>query len=282
MLMNQCSLCKKTEKASEIAGQVNKVKADSGKPVKTYMWVYCNGNYKGAKPIVLYDWQKGRSSDFPKEFLPGYSGSFITDGYQFYHSLENPSPRLTVGGCWIHARRKFAEIIKSIAQKASQNTIAMEAYEMMTGIMAIDNQYDDLTKKEREEMRQQVLKQKVEAYFEWTKQKYTIVRHQSAIGKALFYSINQETYLKAFLMNGDIPMDNNTAERAIRPFTIGRKNWVTMDSENGAKASAIIYSIVETAKANNLRPYAYLELLLTEIPKHMYEKSLAFLEELLS
>ena len=279
--LRQYLLASKVIHADETPLQVNKVKADSGKPAKTYMWVYCNGGYKGVKPIVLYDWQKGRSGDFPKEFLQGYSGSLITDGYQVYHSLGNLSPGLTVGGCWIHARRKFAEIIKSIGEKAAQGTLAMEAYEMMTEIMAIDNQYDDLTKKEREKMRQQVLKPKVEAYFEWAKLKYTMVGHQSAIGKALFYSINQETYLKAFLMNGDIPMDNNTAERAIRPFTIGRKNWVTMDSENGAKASAIIYSIVETAKANNLRPYAYLELLLTEIPKHMDEKSLAFLEELL-
>ena len=105
--------------------------------------------------------------------------------------------------------------------------------------------------------------------------------HNSTIGKALAYSINQEKYLRVFLTDGNVPPDNNYAEQAIRPFIIGRKNFVLMESENGARASAMLYSIVETAKANNLNTYQYLELLLTELPKHVEDKNLQFLDTLL-
>ena len=99
--------------------------------------------------------------------------------------------------------------------------------------------------------------------------------------KALTYALNQERYLRVFLENGDVPMDNNASERAIRGFCIGKKNWEMIDTVNGATSSAIIYSIAETAKANQLKPYEYFEYLLTEIPKHMDDKNSNFLEELL-
>ncbi len=110
-------------------------------------------------------------------------------------------------------------------------------------------------------MRRPILKEKVDAYFAWAKLKYSQVTHNSTIGKALAYSINQEQYLHVFLSDGNVPPDNNYAEQAIRPFTIGRKNFVLMESNNEARASAMIYSIIETAKANELNTYKYLELL---------------------
>lgn len=121
----------------------------------------------------------------------------------------------------------------------------------------------------------------MDAYFAWVKLKYTQVTHNSTIGKALAYSIHQEDYLRVFLSDGNIPMDNNYAEQAIRPFTIGRKNFVLIESSRGANASAILYSLVETAKANNLNTFEYFNLLLTEIPKHMDDKDLRFLDDLL-
>lgn len=105
--------------------------------------------------------------------------------------------------------------------------------------------------------------------------------NNGTIGKALAFSIHQKPYLRLFLTDGDVPMDNNYAEQAIRPFTIGRKNFVLIDSSNGTHASAIIYSLVETAKAHQLNVYQYLELSLTEIPKHMDDKNLSFLDDLL-
>ena len=152
---------------------------------------------------------------------------------------------------------------------------------MITDILHIDNEFDDLSNADRKKQRQAKLQEKVDAYFEWVKRKYSQVTHNSVIGKALAYSINQEKYLRMFLTDGNVPPDNNYAEQAIRPFTIGRKNFVLMESDNGAKASAMLYSLVETAKANNINTYQYLELLLTEIPKHMDDDNLNFLDELL-
>ena len=152
---------------------------------------------------------------------------------------------------------------------------------MITEIMHIDNGYDDLSARDRKIQRQKHLQEKVDAYFAWVKAKYDQVTHKSVIGKALAYSINQEEYLRKFLSDGNIPMDNNYAEQAIRPFTIGRKNFVIIESDKGAKASATLYSLAETAKANQINTYQYFELLLTEIPKHMDDKNLHFLDDLM-
>lgn len=145
----------------------------------------------------------------------------------------------------------------------------------------LSRERDDLPTIDRLKQRQLILTEKVDAYFAWVKLKYTQVSHNSTIGKALAYSIHQESYLRTFLNDGDVPMDNNYAEQAIRPFTIGRKNFVLIESSNGARASAMIYSIVETAKANYLNVYQYFELLLTEIPKRMNDTDLKFIDELL-
>ena len=263
----------------------SKVMRIEGKKVaggkKTYMWVYRNRPLKGAPPIVLFDWQPSRRADHPREFLKGYSGVVITDGYQVYHKLGKERPDLNVAGCWVHTRRPFAEFIKSIGTDAAKGTVAQEAYDMITEIMHLDNGYDDLSPTDRRKQRQLNLKEKVDVYFAWVKTKYQQVTLNSVIGKALAYSINQEEYLRKFLDDGNIPMDNNYAEQAIRPFTVGRKNFVIIESDNGAKASAILYSLVETAKANQLNTYKYFELLLTEIPKHMDDKDLSFIDKLL-
>lgn len=248
---------------------------------KTYMWVYRNRlTTQTSHPIVLYDWQPSRRADHPREFLRNFSGTVITDGYQVYHKLGNEREDLIIGGCWIHARRPFADFIKSIKGSAD-GTIAQEAYAMITELLHTDNDFDDLAPDDRLKQRQLVLSDKVDAYFEWVKHKYSQVAHNGTIGKALAYSIHQEPYLRIFLSDGDVPMDNNYAEQAIRPFTIGRKNFVLIESSNGARASAMIYSLVETAKANSLNTYQYFELLLTEIPKHMNDKNLDFIDDLL-
>lgn len=139
----------------------------------------------------------------------------------------------------------------------------------------------NLSTEERQKHRQLTVKPLVDAYFAWVKQHLTSVPGKSKIANGFTYSINQEKYLRVFLENGEVPLDNNTAEQAIRPFCIGKKNWVMIDTIAGAEASAIIYSIAETAKANNLKPYDYFEYLLTEIPKHMDDYDVSFCEDLL-
>lgn len=259
--------------------RIDNKKIKSGK--KTYMWVYRNNPDSSNQPIVLYDWQPSRRADHPRDFLKAFSGTVVTDGYQVYHTIDKERNDLQVSGCWIHARRPFADFIKSLDKKETKGTIAHEAYAMITELMHLDNEWDDLPVEDRTKQRQLVLAEKVDDYFAWVKEKYSQVTHNSVIGKALGYSIHQEQYLRTFLNDGNIPMDNNLAEQAIRPFTLGRKNFVLIESSNGARASAAIYSLVETAKANHLNTYRYLELLLTEIPKHMEDKSLNFLEDLL-
>lgn len=259
--------------------RINNQKIKNGK--KTYMWVYRNRPSNGCAPIVLFDWCPSRRADHPREFLKDFSGVVVTDGYQVYHKLGKEREDLVVSGCWVHCRRRFAELIKTEGLKQAKGTVAHEAYEKITEIMHLDNGFDDLPSADRQKQRQLVLTDKVDAYFAWVKLKYTQVSHNGNLGKALAYSIHQEKYLRMFLTDGDIPMDNNYAEQAIRPFTIGRKNFVLSGSDRGAKASAAIYSLVETAKANGLNTYQYLELLLTEIPAHMDDKSLSFLDRLL-
>lgn len=259
-----------------------------GRPAgsKSYMWVYRTGKMYNSSPIVIYEYQRTRKSDHPRKFLENYKGTVVTDGYQVYHTLENEMEDLIIAGCWSHARRRFSEIIKTFGNSTKENDkpkvlIADKALKQINAMYKIEQSLKDLTPIERQEERELSLKPLVEAFFAWAKENKTNVPGNSATGKALTYCINQEKYLKTFLSNGEVPMDNNAAEQAIRGFCIGKKNWVIIDTTYGAQASAIAYSIAETAKANNLKPYKYFEYLLTEIPKHMDDKSTDFIKELL-
>lgn len=247
----------------------------------SYMWVYRSGKCDADQPIVLYDYQPTRSTEHPERFLKGFSGIAVTDGYQAYHTLEKRRDGLQVAGCWVHAKRKFAELVKSVGAETADNSIAAEATRRISELFHLDNQWDDLSKKERKKQRQLVLKPKVDDFFAWAKTEIQKLPVQSTTRNGLQYCINQEQFLRVFLSNGDVPMDNNLAEQAIRPFTIGRKNWVCANSIHGASASAILYSIVETAKANDLKVYDYLEFLLTELPKHAEDTDREFLKDLL-
>lgn len=163
--------------------RIDHAKIKNGK--KIYMWVYRNRPLRGTHPIVLFDWQPSRHSDHPREFLNTFSGTVVTDGYQVYHKLARERRDLKVAGCWIHARRPFAEFIKSVEQDTARGSIAQEAYRMITEIMHIDNTFDDLSVTDRKKQRQLVLLEKVDAYFAWAKQKYSQVTHNSTIHKLL-------------------------------------------------------------------------------------------------
>ena len=249
---------------------------------KSYMWVYRTGGYHNEKPVVLYEYQKTRKTDHPREFLKNFHGVLVTDGYQVYHTLAKQQEDLEISGCWAHARRKFAEIVKSYEdKKAVRTTLAYKALARIQDIYALDNRLSGLSIQEREKNRHERIEPLVDAFFEWIKTHQMQVAPKSATGKAFTYCLNQESYLRKFLSDGDVPLDNNDAERAIRGFCIGKKNWVLIDTINGAKASAILYSIAETAKANHLRTYHYFEYLLTQIMEHMDDTNTDFLKDLL-
>ena len=254
-----------------------------GRPAgsKSYMWVYRSGYMYADKQIVLYDYHETRNSSHPREFLRDFNGICVTDGYQVYHTIEKERQDLRIAGCWVHARRKFDEALDVLPKEQHRKSNAFLVMSQIQAIYREEGKLKDLTSEERLEQRQLVIKPLVDALFVYLKQQEPTVPKSGQLRKAYTYILNQETYLRVFLEDGDVPMDNNASERAIRGFCIGKKNWQMIDTINGAKASAIIYSIAETAKANNLKPYDYFEYLLSEIPNHMDDRDNSFLEDLL-
>lgn len=240
-----------------------------GRPAgtKSYMWVYRTMKGRGDPQIVLYDYQKTRSYEHPDRFLKDFNGTMITDGYTTYHKLEKEHPtRFTVAGCWVHTKRKFADYVKADPKNA-KGTLAEEAVTKIARIYHEEHKLTDLSDKDKLKGRQKFIKPLVDKFFDWIRANKDYVAPSSQTGKAFTYALNQEKYLRVFLDDAAVPLDNNTAEQAIRPFTIGRKNWVMIDTLRGADASAVIYSITETAKANNLKIYDYLVYVLTELSK---------------
>ena len=248
---------------------------------KNYMWVYRTGEMCKANPVVIYDYQKTRKAEAPREMLREFQGKLVCDGYQVYHGMEDDMADITVCGCWAHARRPFAEVVKSMGKEKAKGTAAYEALLQIEQIYRKDNELRRLPAKERKRKRRLLVKPLVDGFFQWAKEEQLNVLPSSKTAKGLQYCLNQEKYLRKFITDPEVPLDNNPAERAIRPFCVGKKNWVLIDTVHGARASAVLYSIVETAKVNNLKPYNYFKHLLTEIPKHMDDTDLEFLEELL-
>ena len=247
---------------------------------KSWMWVYRSGHLYQDQQIVLYEYQQTRNASHPREFLKGYDGICVTDGYQVYHTLEKELEELTIAGCWVHCRRRFDEALKLVPKPSQKESNAFLLMKQIQAIYREEGKLNDLSSDERLKQRQAVIKPLVDAFFAYLK---TInVSKKDKFGDAVRYALNQEKYLRVFLTDGDVPIDNNASERAIRGFCIGKKNWQMIDTIHGAKSSAIIYSIVETAKANNLKPFDYVQHLLEEILKHMDDKDCSFLEDLLS
>ena len=246
---------------------------------KSRMWVYRSGHLYQNRQIVLYEYQQTRNTSHPREFLKGYDGICVTDGYQVYHTLEKELEELTIAGCWVHCRRRFDEALKLIPKSCQKESNAFLLMKQIQAIYREEGKLNALSSDERLKQRQVVIRPLVDAFFAYLK---TIkVSKKDKFGDAVGYALNQEKYLRVFLTDGDVPIDNNASERAIRGFCIGKKNWQMIDTINGAKTSAIIYSIVETAKANNLKPFNYVQYLLEEIPQHMDDRDCSFLENLL-
>lgn len=238
----------------------------------SYMWVHRSGEFYKDRRIVLYEYQRGRSHEIPMEFYRDYKGVLVTDGLQQYHVLEKKLPDVVNANCWAHARRDYADAIKAADKKdpnAVRRSTAYQALSRISQIYKLDGALKDLAVEERLKERQNTVRPLVEEYFAWVKKQLeeNAVPPKSKTADGLHYSVNQEKYLKVFLTNGEVPIDNSASERSIKTFCIGKKNWMFHDSIKGAEASAVIYSISETAKLNNLRPYYYFKHLLTELPK---------------
>lgn len=254
-----------------------------GRPAgsKSYMWVYRSGFMYSDRQIVLYEYQKARNASHPRAFLKGYTGICVTDGYQVYHTLEKEIEELTIAGCWVHARRRFDEALKTIPEPGRKKSMSYLIMKQIQAIYREEGKLKELPSEERLKQRQVIIKPLVDALFAYLRLHDHEVPANGKLREGFTYALNQERYLKVFLTDGDVPIDNNASERAIRGFCVGKKNWQVIDTINGAASSAIIYSIAETAKANNLKPYDYFEYLLTELPKHADDLDRNFLEDLL-
>ena len=239
---------------------------------KQYMWVYRTGKHSD-RQVVIYDYNKSRSGDVPKKFLGDFNGYLHTDGYAGYNKLT----KVTHCNCWAHVRRKFHEAIVV----DSAESIAKTARDFCNKLFAIESELDSLTSEERFNERLTQEKPVFEAFWSWAEKVAPTVLPKTHLGKAFEYAFKRREFLGNYFKNSDCAISNNAAENAIRPFTVGRKNWLFSDTPKGAKASADIYSIVETAKANGLDVFKYFELLLTVLPSMEFLTNPDILEELL-
>ena len=209
------------------------------------MWVYCTDKIK------LYDYQPTRKGENAVQFLNGYTGFLVCDGYDGYNKLK----AVTRCGCWAHARRKFVEAVPADEElkKTSKAAIALEK---INKIFELEKQFKEIPEEERYEGRQKQIKPVIDDFYAYLE---TINPVQgSGLAKAVQYAKNEKQYLYSFLKNANVPIDNNLAERTVKPFVIGRKNWLFSTSPKGAQASAIIYSVMNTAHANGLDVKEYL------------------------
>ena len=237
---------------------------------ESYMWVHLTGELSPVPRIIVYEYQKTRHSDHPKEYYKDFKGFLMTDGLEQYHKLAREQEGLINANCLAHARRHFANAIKAMGRGNAEAVKASVAYKALIRIGAIydlEGTLKNLSPQERLKERQTSIKPLVEEYFAWIKDIFRqgLVLPKSETAKDLAYSINQEEYLKVFLTDGEVPIDDSSSERALRNFTIDRKNWMTINTVRGAQASAVIYSITETARANGLNVYYYIKHLLEQL-----------------
>lgn len=231
---------------------------------KSYMWLYATAKTH-THPIYLYEYQPSRAKKHPKNFLEGFEGFLQTDGYAGYNAVAH----VTSVGCMAHAHRQYTDALKALPQDADvSRTKANEGLAYINQLYRLEKSFEKkaLDPESRHEARQQESLPILLAYKEWLEVQEKKTLPKSKLGKAIGYSLKQWDKLFAYTKDGRIAIDNNLAERAIKPFVIGRKNYLFSKSPKGATASAVCYSIIETAKANKLNPFQYLNYLFEQLP----------------
>lgn len=227
---------------------------------KSYMWLYRTGG-DAEHPIVLYEYSPNRKPKNAEVFLEGFTGWLHADGYTGYHSLPE---RIRVVGCWAHARRKFDEAVKSLPRQEQAESTALEGQRYCNALFTLEKELAGLTAEERYKQRQERARPILDALLAWAETKKAAPK--SALGKALHYLREQWPWLTRYLEDGRLEISNNLAERSIKPFVMDRKNFLFANTPNGARGSAVIFSMIETAKENRLDPYRYLVWVLQNAP----------------
>lgn len=229
---------------------------------KSYMWLYRTGS-DADMPIVLLEYRQSRRAEHPREFLGSWGGYLHTDGYAGYHSLPT---KITVVGCWAHARRKFDEALKATPKKEQANSGALTGKLYCDRLFAIERDLAQLPSDTRHKERLEQAKPVLDAFFVWLDAQIPFLG-KNIFSKAVRYALDQWKYLEHYLLDGRLEISNNRAERSIKPFVIDRKNFLFANTPRGAQASAIIFSLIETAKENGLNPYDYLVYIFSHAPQ---------------
>ena len=249
--LKQRMLCDDVLHADETTIQV--LKEPGKKPQsKSCMWEYRTGEF-AAEHIVLFEYKPDKKAKNPEAFLSGWSGYLHTDGNESYHKLQDDVISV---GCWAHSRRRFDEAVKVIRPDAREGSDAMIGKKYCDDLFRIEREISELSPDERYKERIKKSKPLMKSFFKWLR---TIrARPKSRLGVAVGYALSQEKYLSNVLRDGRLSLSNNLSERTIKSFVICRKNFLFADTPNGATASAVIFSLIETAKAEGLNPYDYL------------------------
>lgn len=230
---------------------------------KSYMWLYRTSG-DAEHPIVLYEYKPNRKPENAENFLKGFTGWLHADGYQGYHRLPE---QIRIVGCWAHARRKFDEALQVLTPEARKDSQAAIGECYCTKLFQLEQELAECTPEERYTKRLEQEKPVLDALLSWANELQPKTAGKSALGKALHYLLEQWPYLVRYLEDGRLELSNNRAERSIKPFVMGRKNWLFANTPAGAQSSSVIYSLIETAKENGLDPYRYLLWILREAPK---------------
>jgi len=227
----------------------------------SYMWLYRTSRDTD-KHIVIFEYQTSRAGENAKNFLKGFSGYVHADGHHGYHVLPE---NIIINGCWVHMRRTWEDAYKVIPVELRNGTTVTEKGLGYIGkFFGFEKKFAGFSDEERFKARLEKSKPLTDEFFEWVSGLNALPK--SALGTAVTYTLNQRPYLENIYLDGRLEASNNRAERSFKPYVIGRKNWLFADTVEGAKANAICYSILESAKENHLIPFNYLELLFTKLP----------------
>ena len=227
---------------------------------KSYMWLYRTGEYEKHK-VAIYDYRTGRASKFPEEFLKGFSGYLHCDGYQAYKKLE----KVTLVQCMAHARRKFHEALSCLKEEEQKDSKAFTGLTYCNNLFEIERKIKELTPEEKYNVRQKESKPLMDEFFKWLNS-FTPAS-QSHLGKAVAYTLNQWKNMQNYLLDGRLNISNNLAEHMAKSFAVCRKNFLFCNTPRGAEASAVVMTIIETAKLNKIDAFKYLTYIFEKAPQ---------------
>lgn len=232
---------------------------------KSYVWLYSTSG-DARKPVILYDYQPSRAGECASNFLNGFKGKLHTDGYGAYH-CKLPDDIIVVG-CWAHMRRYFTDSLKATPADLRTKVPAYIGLNYCNQLFALEAGYkkQGLCFEERHRARQESSVPLAEKFFAWAQTEYDQnPMPKTAYGAALIYAVNQKSWLMNVFLDGRLELSNNRIERNVRPFAVGRRNWLFCNTPNGADASTAVYSIVASANANGLKPFIYIKFLLERL-----------------